>query len=521
MRYILCLFLLIQLLFSNNEFSNEEKSVFGTNEEKVEQVQNKEILTLEQPSLEPVSPTSSDTQAFPIEPVKEKEENKTQNIEEDSSSVSLESANNEVLNTEQTEENKTHDEKAPEQTETSEDDETASQSNFSAVQQMHQQLLSGEEESVFAPTNNDEESTYEEIEEEYEEPIDYFTKVEFENGNRAKSLYLSYPYFPKKIYKNQRFEIVVKALVTTDDFYTVETRFIDSLNMTVLNPQSVWTLKDNNTFENKYYFKAFDEKFIMPTLQVLLYKDNQVVEVEYIKPEEMSFSEIAKDDEKFSSIIAKNLTVNAYKSKQYNNNELIMILDVEAYESNLEDFNLRFIEEQGFSKITDNYPEQQMLYYLVMPIHKKKVEFNYYNTELKKFKKISIPVVLDNELVSTQTDLNPNTSNLLFYKKVALSCLSLLFLILFIWKRKYIYLIFLLVAVIVLIIYVMPNKQAFIKSDTTIYILPTNNSTIFYKTQKVNLVQVAMKKEHFVKIIMNVDNKKIIGWIKEDKLVEN
>lgn len=520
MRYILCLFLLTQLLFSNNEFSDEEKSVFGSNEEKVEQVQNKEILTLEQPSLETTSISNSDRQAFPIEPVKTKEENNTQNTEE-SSSISLEYVNNESLKTEQNQEIQPQDEKVQEENEKTESDETAFQNNSSAIQKMHQQLLSSEEESVFPTINTDEQTTYEEIEEEYAEPTDYFTKVEFENKDRAKSLYLSYPFFPKKIYKNQRFEIVVKALVTTDDFYKVETRFIDSLNMTALNPENVWTLKDNNTFENKYYFKAFDEKFVMPTLQVLLYKDNQVVEVEYIKPQEMSFSEIAKDDEKFSSIIAKSLTVNAYKSKQYNNNELIMILDVEAYESNLEDFNLRYIEEQGFSKITDNYPEQQMLYYLVMPIHKKKVEFNYYNTQLKKFKKISIPVVLDNELVSTQTDLNPNTSNLLLYKKVALSCLSLVFLILFVWKRKYIYLVLLLIAVIVLIIYIMPNRQAFIKSDTTIYILPTNNSTIFYKTQKVNVVQVAMKKENFIKIIMNVNNKKIIGWIKEDKLVEN
>ena len=78
-----------------------------------------------------------------------------------------------------------------------------------------------------------------------------------------------------------------------------------------------------------------------------------------------------------------------------------------------------------------------------------------------------------------------------------------------------------MVSIIFLIVFLIPNKQAFVKSDTTIYILPTKNSTIFYKTKRVNVVQVAMKKENFVKIIMNLNNKKIIGWIKEDKLVKN
>ncbi len=350
---------------------------------------------------------------------------------------------------------------------------------------------------------------------------DYFSEVVVPMNVGAKNLYVSFVESPEKIYKNQRFEIIIKALVTAGEFDRIETRFINGKNMLPINPENVWSEVEENSFENHYFFKAHEGDFIMPTLQILVYQGDVIQEAAYLEPKKMTYSEIAKDDTKFSNVIAKELTVNAHKSKQYNNNELIMILDVKANESNLEDFYLNFVEEQGFSNIIDNYPEQKMLYYLVMPIHKKKVEFNYYNSSEKRLKTITIPIQLANELVSTQTDLNPNNSNILLYKKIALGVLVVLFLGLFIWKRNYLYLSILLIALIILILYLMPNKQAFIKADSTIYILPTKNSTIFYKTTQTRVAEVVMKKAGFVKIMMNVNNQKIIGWIKEGNLVEN
>ena len=482
MRYVLYSLLLMQLVFSNADFTKNETSVFAQDKQQIEEIKNENIQTpinkIEY-SAEDESNNSTKIQTnITTETTKDIE---TTNIKKNSDYITVEYI----------------------------DDETKNQTE-NITNENSQDII------------NDEITDSQETAQEYiEEEIDYFVKVEHENFLTSKSIYLSYPNYPKNIYKNQRFEVKVKALVTKDNFDKIETRFLDAVNMTVLNPENKWQEKDSNVYENSYYFKSYAKKFVMPIFQVLLYKNDQLVEVEYLKPENINFTDIAKDDDKFSSIIASKLVIKAYKTKQYNNNELITILDIEANESNLEDFHLRYVQEQGFSKITDNYPEQKMLYYLVMPIHKKKIEFNYYNTLNKKFTTITIPIVLDNELISTQTDLNPNNSNILFYKKVALSILSLVLLGLYIWKRKYMYLLFLMISTIVLIIYMMPNRQAFIKNGTTIYILPTNNSTIFYKTTRTNVVEVAMKKENFVKIIMQENNKKIIGWVKEDKLVEN
>ncbi|WP_428026272.1 hypothetical protein [Arcobacter sp.] len=342
-----------------------------------------------------------------------------------------------------------------------------------------------------------------------------------DDNSKEKNIYLSYKSFPEKIFKNQRFEIVLKAIIPVEDYDKIETRFINSQNMNVLNPESPWIEQEDKTFENKFYFKAYENSFVIPTFQVAIYKDLQLVEVENIKPKEVSFSEIGKNIDNFSHVIAKDLVINAHKTKQYNNDELITIMDINAVESNLEDFYIKDVKEQGISKIEDNYPEQNLLYYLVLPVHAKKIDFSYYNTIEKRFVTIKIPIILENELVSTQTDLNPNKSNILLYKRVVFGFLFVVFLIIFIWKRKKIYLIFTLISCIGALIYSIPNKTSILKKDSYVYILPTKKSTIFQKTDKDYIVEVSIKRGEFVKIIVEQGDKSMIGWVKENDLIKN
>lgn len=353
--------------------------------------------------------------------------------------------------------------------------------------------------------------------------VDYLSEIKIDFVPTSKNLYLSYIKFPKNIYKNQRFEINVKALITTDDFDNIVTRFVDSKNMNVLNPSKEWLASDSNTYENTYFFKAYEEDFNLPTFQVLLYKDQQLVEFAYLKPEETRFSSLAKGDDTFSNIIAKGLKVTTYKTKQYNNKEFLTIIDIDAKESNLEDFYLKnYGIDQGISLIEDNYPIQHILYYLITPIHKKKIEFTYYNTTKNGFETISLPLKLENELVSTQTDLNPNNSNFEFYKKIALLSVLLIFVILFIWKRKYIYLFVAFLLAALAILYLMPNKKAFVKLDSRVYILPTKKSTIFYNIDNRIKAEILNNKDGFMKIMfIDKQNNKIIGWIKEENIVKN
>lgn len=344
-----------------------------------------------------------------------------------------------------------------------------------------------------------------------------------ETYNIPKNLYLSYVNYPKHIYKNQRFEVEIKALITRNNFDSIRTEFLDDINMSPLNAKKSWqkSAENRNTYINKFYFKAYEENFKMPQIRVLLYKGKTLVEARVLEPLELTFSEIAKGDERFSNVIAKNLTLVASKSKQYTNKEALTILDIEADESNLEDFNLKGIEDQGFTVIEDEYPKQHIIYYVVIPIHKKDIVFNYYNTQKKGFDKVVVPVVFEEELVSTQTDLNPNNSSFEFYKKVAAGIVAILLLALFIWKRKYYILVLFLVATIIFIIFAIPNKTVKLKENSVIYILPTKNSTIFRKITTPMVVEDMKRRNGFVKIMFKSGSENYIGWVKEKDVIEN
>ena len=335
----------------------------------------------------------------------------------------------------------------------------------------------------------------------------------------AKNLYVSYKQIPKQVYKNQKFEVTIKALVTTKNFDYITTSFSNSKNTKVINPNSKWINTSNANYENKFFFKADKGSFNLPDFSIKLVKNGKVIEVSRLSSKHIIYSDIAKGDERFSNVIAKDFKLKAYKTKQYNNKESLTIVDIDALNSNLEDFSISGIEEQGISKLNDKYPNQNLIYYVVMPIHKKKVEFNYYNTTSKSFVTITVPLILQNELVSTQTDLNPNDSSFEKYKKMAVVLLLLLFILIYIWKRNKIYLVISIILLIISIIYLMPNKTGIVKKDSYIYILPTKNSTIFFKLENKEKVEVLNRKSEFIKV-MGID-KEFIGWIKEDNFGKN
>ncbi len=339
----------------------------------------------------------------------------------------------------------------------------------------------------------------------------------------SKSLYLSYLDYPKHLYKNQRFEVVIKALIIRKDFDSIGTEFINGFNMIPSNPKQEWIKSpdEKNTYVNRFYFKINEKSSKMPIIKVTLYKNSKIIESRKLGALDIPFSQIAKGDKNFSQVIASELNLVASKTKQYTNKEVLTVIDINAKDSNLEDFSIKGIEEQGITTIEDKYPNQRIIYYLIIPIHKKSVLFTYYNTSTNKLERVSIPIILSEELVSTQTDLNPNDSNFEFYKKIAVGILAVILLVLFFWKRKKIYLFFALFFIVIFIISIIPNKTVRLKSNSVIYILPTKNSTIFKKVANEIVVEDMKRKNGFVKIMFGTKGQNYIGWVKEEDVSKN
>jgi len=335
----------------------------------------------------------------------------------------------------------------------------------------------------------------------------------------SKNLYLSYSKIPTQVYKNQKIEVSVKALITTDNFDALNTTFSNSSNVTILNPNNPWKKISNDTYENSYYLKLKQGNFKFPDINVKLLSGGSIIDESELPSTAIKYTDIGKGDSRFSGIIADKFVLKAYKTKQYNNQEALTIIDVDASNSNLEDFKLAGVDEQGISNIKDDGNKQNLVYYFVTPIYDKKVVFTYYNLTTKTFKDIKVPLVLQNELVSTQTDLNPNDSNFEKYKRIAAVVIFIMFLALFIWKRNKFFMFLSILFFIIAVTYNLPNDTGVVKKDSFVYILPTKNSTIFFKVDNNQKVEVLERKNGFIKIL-GIDND-FIGWIKEESFGTN
>ncbi len=351
----------------------------------------------------------------------------------------------------------------------------------------------------------------------------FFEEVPFylEEGS-SRNIYAKFIEFPKAIYTPQRFAVKIEAIITTTAFTKIETRFLNAQGISVINPEQEWTQKGKNSFESTYFFKTHAQELQIPTFQIVLYNNEEIIDAIFLQPKEVINTKIAIEDIQFSNIIASDLKVISAKTRQYNNDELLTILELEATNGNLEDFRLKEYNNQLLLSLEDEYPQQKLTYNTIIPIHKKELRFSYYNTTTNDFKLISVPLVLEEELVSTQTNLNPNESNLEIYKKIAFGAVTIFFLVIYILKRRNIYIIIALILATIFFMYVKPNGAMIIEENTNIYILPTNKSTVFFITPTKQIVEVLEKKSDFSKIIFKIDEEKTtVGWVKEKDIVED
>jgi hypothetical protein len=234
-----------------------------------------------------------------------------------------------------------------------------------------------------------------------------------------------------------------------------------------------------------------------------------------IKPPKIKYNQIAINQVKFSNIIAENLQIKEIKVKQLNNKMLMVIAHIETVNGNLEEFYLKQFKNQKIESFEDHYPLQIIYYSIEIPNYINNIEFDYYNTKSKSFISVQLPIMLEEELVSTQTNLNPYDSNILFYKQSTLLIVILVLLLLYIKIKHKVFAILIFVFLVIFIKLILPNDIIYLKKNTKVYILPIKLSTVYKITNQNDKVEVLMKRDEFIKVLFK---NKHIGWIKENDI---
>ena len=338
-----------------------------------------------------------------------------------------------------------------------------------------------------------------------------------EENVKSKYLYLDYKTYPKRVFTGQRFDIILKAVILKDEtqYDKIVTTFVDQKNIHIISEKPQWIKDKENIYNSKITFKTQDQEFNMPEITVALIKDDNIIDYITVKPPKIIFEKIAVNQELFSNVIASNLQIHTLKIKQYNNNLLLCTVHIEGENANLEDIYLSRYKEQGIKSFEQKEDIQNIYYYMIIPSHSKQIKFTYYNTKQKDFVMISLPISLEEDLVSTQSNLNPYNSNMLFYKRAAAISFLLLTIVLFIITKKERHLIITTILIAIIAYLFIPNKKTILPKETKVYILPTKHSTIFKTLDNKELVEVINKTDQFTKVLFENKN---IGWIRNNDI---
>jgi len=306
----------------------------------------------------------------------------------------------------------------------------------------------------------------------------------------ASNLIIQYPELKKEYYLNETVSIDIKVIspvkktlkfiITPSDVkYKIERKnpFVYILHLTYKNTKKPVVLKI-------YLGSRLLEKIVLNSL----YETKQLPNVK-----------------NFSNVLAEELNVTNVIASSYDQAKNLVSFTLSGKNANLKDFTLHYDDEN----LTLNSPNTAN-YVTTLPKNIKKLEFYYFNTTKDKYQKITVPVKIKSETISTQTDINPEEESFFTPLNILLlTAAAVLVVLYFIYKRLFL---ILLAAVLgaVSIYLNLPKGEALLLKNTKVYILPTKNSTPFYTVPMDMKVKILKKTSRYIKVKIN--NK--TGWVR-------
>lgn len=344
---------------------------------------------------------------------------------------------------------------------------------------------------------------------------------EFVNANQAdtdsvmpKVLYLNYTKIPKRVIKGEIFSVTIKTLTTVSDVTDISYSLSNSMGLDILSEIPSREKTDKYYFDT-FYFLAKQSEIKLPDITASLtsashisYRNSKIfgkkLNVITLNPK--------KD---FSNIVADSFELVEYKTTSYDNKHNIMLFVATAKNCNIKALHLNNVFKQGVESITDSYLDSRITYYAIIDKTIQNFSFSYFNLTNNKFMQINIPIIVDDDSVTTQSDLKPTNQSHEMIKMLTAASIALIGIIIIVWRKTYTYLILILIPLSYIAYISLPSKEVCIKKDSNIYLLPVDNGTIFETTPTEIQLQKEGSVKEFTKIKLQNDK---IGWVKNEDI---
>ena len=327
-----------------------------------------------------------------------------------------------------------------------------------------------------------------------------------------KVLYLKYTEIPKRVLQGEIFSITIRTLSTVKNFLDVKYEFSNYYGLEILNEVPYRDTKGRYFFDT-FYFYVDANKAKLPDVTAEIasftkYKKTTII------GEELNVITLNPQHD-FSNIIANSFDLLEYRTTSYDNRYNIIVFEANATNAKIENLHFRDVYKQGIESVYDSYFDSKITYFVIIDKKIENFSFSYFNLLNNSFKTINIPIIVDDDSVSTQTDLKPKDQSKERLKMQIAAGVAFAGFLLILWRRKYVYLLFILIPLFYILYLSIPQKDLCIKKGSNIYLLPVRNGTIFETTQQ----EIYLKKEGNVKNFVKVkltNNK--IGWVKNEDI---
>ncbi|RVY34124.1 SH3 domain-containing protein [Helicobacter pylori] len=293
----------------------------------------------------------------------------------------------------------------------------------------------------------------------------------------------------------------------------------DKTQIELLSKMPKWKKVEKELFRATYYYKIKGVKASIPPLEVSAFSNKDKYIDHSIAPKViLQVTDLSKNP-RYANVMAKDLQVLQYKTKDYDDKNNILVMELAFKEANWEDFHIKEAIKQGFDNASLNQikaKEGSVFYYCVLPKTLQNLSFDYFSLSNKQFKTLSFSAIPTQDTTGIQSDLIPK-NNFLVFSNVALLALCVFFLVLFfIFGHKLIFLgLGILCLGFVLYHLLFTQKSALLLAHKKIRILPTQNSTILGLSKDEMPIKILGSHDDYYKILTPHEQ---IGWVKKDEV---
>ncbi|WRC45777.1 SH3 domain-containing protein [Helicobacter pylori] len=293
----------------------------------------------------------------------------------------------------------------------------------------------------------------------------------------------------------------------------------DKTQIELLNKMPKWKKVEKELFRATYYYKIKGIRASIPSLEVSAFSNKDKYIDHSIAPKvALQVTDLSKNP-RYANVMAKDLQVVQYKTKDYDDKNNILVMEIAFKEATWEDFHIKEAIKQGFDNASLNQikaKEGSVFYYCVLPKTLQNLSFDYFSLSNKQFKTLSFSAIPTQDTTGIQSDLIPK-NNFLVFSNVALLALCVFFLVLFfIFGRKLIFLgLGILCLGFVLYHLLFTQKSAVLLAHKKIRILPTQNSTILGLSKNEMPIKILGSHDDYYKILTPHEQ---IGWVKKDEV---